>query len=70
MSIVVSDTSPIRALAHLDLLGILPELFGEVLVPSAVASELQSDNLWISSIDVTQVAGLRIVDPPASPARV
>jgi len=68
MSIVVSDTSPIRALAHLDLLGILPELFGEVLVPSAVARELQSDNLWISSIDATQVAGLRIVDPPASPA--
>jgi hypothetical protein len=40
MAIVVSDTSPIRALAHLDLLDSLPALFGEVWVPPAVAGEL------------------------------
>lgn len=42
MSIVVSDTSPIRALAHLQLVGLLGVLFGEVLVPPAVRDELGS----------------------------
>jgi hypothetical protein len=38
--IVVSDTSPIRALSHLDLLTVLEELFSQVIVPPAVAREL------------------------------
>ena len=40
MTVVVSDTSPIRALAHLDLLPVLHALFGKVLVPPAVVREL------------------------------
>ena len=40
MTVVVSDTSPIRALAHLDLLPVLQALFGKVLVPPAVVREL------------------------------
>lgn len=40
MAIVVSDTSPIRALAHLDLLALLGELFEQILLPPAVADEL------------------------------
>jgi uncharacterized protein len=39
---VVSDTSPIRALHHLNVLGVLHQLFGNVLVPPAVARELES----------------------------
>ena len=39
--IVVSDTSPIRALAHLDQLELLRTLFQQVLVPPAVADELE-----------------------------
>ena len=38
--IVVSDTSPIRALAFLEQLGVLNKLFGTVVVPPAVADEL------------------------------
>lgn len=40
--IVVSDTSPIRALAFLDQLTVLEQLFGKVVVPPAVAEELRS----------------------------
>ena len=39
--LVVSDTSPICALAHLNHLDLLGRLFGEVLVPPAVAAELR-----------------------------
>jgi predicted nucleic acid-binding protein len=42
MPVVVSDTSPVRALAHLRLLNILPGLFGRVLIPPAVVTELAS----------------------------
>ena len=40
--IVVSDTSPIRALAFLEQLGVLESLFGTVIVAPAVASELRN----------------------------
>src|SRR5437879_1924458 len=39
-ALVVCDTSPIRALAQLDLLEILPRLFERVLIPPAVEAEL------------------------------
>jgi predicted nucleic acid-binding protein len=39
---VVSDTSPLNYLALIDLSGILPALFGDVLVPDAVHRELRS----------------------------
>ena len=39
--IVVSDTSPVRALAHLDQLDLLRRLFEQVLIPPAVADELE-----------------------------
>jgi predicted nucleic acid-binding protein len=41
VSIIVSDTSPVRALAHLQLLHLLDDLYGEVFVPPAVADELE-----------------------------
>ena len=40
--IVVSDTSPIRALAFLKQLAILDKLFGTVVIPPAVANELRN----------------------------
>jgi predicted nucleic acid-binding protein len=42
MSIVVSDTSPIRALAHLQLTRILRDLYSTVIIPTAVAGEIKS----------------------------
>jgi uncharacterized protein len=41
VAIVVSDTSPIRALSHLSRLDLLASLFQEVVVPAAVALELE-----------------------------
>lgn len=38
--IVVSDSSPLNILVRIDLIGVLPDLFGEVFVPPAVAAEL------------------------------
>ncbi|MEM8640704.1 MAG: hypothetical protein AAGG51_18085 [Cyanobacteria bacterium P01_G01_bin.54] len=39
--IIVSDTTPISELAKVDLLDLLPNLFGEVFIPQGVFVELQ-----------------------------
>ncbi|RYD29494.1 MAG: DUF3368 domain-containing protein [Verrucomicrobiaceae bacterium] len=41
MRAVISDTSPIRALLLLGEIGVLPRIFGEVLVPHSVLEELR-----------------------------
>ncbi len=38
--IVVSDTSPLNYLILIDAVGVLPKLYGRVLIPEAVANEL------------------------------
>ena len=40
--IVVSDSSPIRALADVDYLDVLAKLYGEVYIPPAVLDELEN----------------------------
>lgn len=40
--VVVADTSPLTALLHLNLIEILPELYGRVYIPHAVAGELNT----------------------------
>jgi uncharacterized protein len=37
---VISNTSPLQYLYQLDLLDLLPSLYGEVLVPQGVAKEI------------------------------
>jgi predicted nucleic acid-binding protein len=82
MSIVVSDTSPIRALAHLGLIEILRQLYGTVVIPTAVRIELgnalTSENLrtaipeWMqirAPSNIAEVSRLRIeLDPGESEA--
>jgi predicted nucleic acid-binding protein len=41
MSAVVSDTSPINYLIRIGEIDLLPQLFGEILIPPAVLQELQ-----------------------------
>jgi predicted nucleic acid-binding protein len=41
--IVVADSAPLHYLILLDLADLLPKLYGEVLIPSAVVNELSSD---------------------------
>jgi uncharacterized protein len=51
--IVISDTSPVRALANLGLLTLLQRLYDEVIVPRAVAVELSQprDGQSVISLD-------------------
>ena len=48
----MSDTSPIRALAHLSLLRVLKELFGQIIVPPAVDAELRVPAAGFMPVDV------------------
>jgi predicted nucleic acid-binding protein len=50
LSIVVSDTSPIRVLSHLGLLELLHDLFEEVFIPPAVIAELSRQTVSFSPI--------------------
>src|ERR1700730_15223932 len=40
--VVVADSSPLNYLLLIDVIQILPELFGQVFIPEAVSRELQS----------------------------
>jgi predicted nucleic acid-binding protein len=54
--IVVSDTSPLRYLVLIRAIDVLPRIFGEVVIPPAVAAELTHPNTptavrpWFSSM--------------------
>jgi predicted nucleic acid-binding protein len=61
--IVVSDTSPIRALAHLGHLGLLQSLFDEVLVPPTVADELKVPRRLLPALDIASVPAARVQSP-------
>jgi predicted nucleic acid-binding protein len=41
MRVVVADTSPLRYLLQIDLIELLPRLFGKILIPSVVGDELR-----------------------------
>jgi uncharacterized protein len=62
MRVVISDTSPLRALAHLGRVDIAAALLGEVIVPPAVAAELNRSGA-VPRLDVTVLAGFRVVAP-------
>lgn len=64
--IVVSDTSPIRALAQVGLMHALETLYGEVLVPPAVARELGVTVLGVATVDLASIPYLRIQTPTAT----
>lgn len=63
MTIVVSDTSPIRALGHLDRLDLLASLFREVVVPTAVAVELEQPRPRFAPVAVRGLPFIRIGSP-------
>ena len=69
MSAVVSDTSPIRALDHLRLLSLLTELYGEILIPPGVASELRNPESALPPLEWTSIPGVRL-QAPSDAARV
>ena len=63
MVIVVSDTSPIRALGHLGLMDLLRDLYSEVIVPPAVATELLNPASGLGAIDVRRFPFVRVQKP-------
>ncbi len=52
MPVVVSDTSPLRALEHLEHLDWLRDFFGQVFLPPAVAFELRHPPARFKSLEV------------------
>ena len=63
MAVVVSDTSPIRALSHLGRLEILAALFQEVVVPAAVAAELEQPRPRFAPVAVRGLPFVRVRSP-------
>jgi uncharacterized protein len=62
-SLVVSDTSPVRALNHLGLLHLLQDLFTTVLIPPAVRDELLKPTRTCPVIDVSSAPFVKIQSP-------
>lgn len=69
MSVVVSDTSPIRALDHLRMLSLLRELYGEILIPPGVAAELLNPDSALPPLDWKTIPGVTL-QAPTDAARV
>lgn len=63
MPAVVSDTSPLRCMHHLGRIDLLGALYGEILVPPAVADELRSPHGELPSIDIAGMPGVRMQRP-------
>lgn len=63
MRIVVSDTSPIRVLKHLDRLHLLGDLFDEILIPPAVVRECGQARAPHLPVAVAEIPRARVVAP-------
>ncbi len=63
MHIVVSDTSPIRALVHLGHIQVLHELFNDVLIPPAVVSELERPRSRLTPVRLSELPFLCVQSP-------
>jgi uncharacterized protein len=63
VAIVVSDTSPIRALSHLGRLALLRDLFTEVLIPPAVADELERPKSGLPPLPLAPYGFIRMQSP-------
>src|SRR5437667_9755425 len=69
MSVVISDTSPVRALAYLGHLDWLEQLFHQVVLPPAVAVELRNPPTGLQAVDVSTWPFL-VVRAPGNADRV
>ena len=59
----MSDTSPIRALAHLDPLAVLETLFDQIVVPPAVDTELLHPPVGLPQVNVRKLVFVEIQTP-------
>ena len=68
MPAVISNTSPIQYLYQAEVLSLLPQLFGRICVPEAVAAELQAGrqrNVPLPDLDDLPWLEVRPVQQPA-----
>ena len=63
MAVVVSDTSPLRALAQLSKLDLLRTMFTEVFVPPGVIGELRSPRRNFASLDLGSLPYVKVQAP-------
>jgi uncharacterized protein len=63
VAIVVSDTSPIRALHHLHLLNLLEAIYGKVYLPDAVAQELRRPSRRFPAFEAQECQFILIESP-------
>lgn len=63
MAVVVSDTSPVRALAHVGHLDWLENLFTKIVLPPAVAYELRKPPVSMPPLDVAAWPFLMVQAP-------
>ena len=65
---VIANTSPLQYLFQLDLLDLLPELYGEVLIPEGVVRELRNGALLgVALPDVHSLRWLRVCKVRSAP---
>lgn len=69
MLIVVSDTSPIRALVHVQQQSVLGALFDRVVIPPAVETELRASSFRVKPVDARALPNVE-VRAPTDTARV
>ncbi len=63
MAVVVSDTSPLRALGQLRLVHVLKPLYGSVIVPPGVAAELERTPPGLVPIDLVAHPFVEVREP-------
>ena len=63
MAVVVSDTSPLRALGHLRLLHVLGPMYETVIVPTAVVAELAKTPPGLTPVTLSDYPFMQVRDP-------
>lgn len=56
--IVIADTTPLNHLILIDQVSLLRALYGRVIVPQAVFSELQDE--WVATVSVLLIVGFYV----------
>jgi predicted nucleic acid-binding protein len=65
--LVVSDASPLRALHHLGLLTLCRDLYGQVIVPTAVQRELGNATSHCAALEIADYTWFEVKAPTAVP---
>ena len=68
--VVVTNSSPIRALNHLGLLSLCRDLYDSVIVPEAVENELRSPTATCPEIEINEHPGFEVRTPQSNPAEL